>query len=223
MSDEKTPKASGPSPDIKVVDRRRWARQEDSGAAGDEKEWQPRKPTYVEDLEKQLAEKDEVLRSYIAKHKEAAAEFEAIRIRLRRDVVKDVERGTRAILAELLDVVDNLDRAIDSARQSTDSGMLLQGVEMVRDQFLAKLEGFKIKRLDVLDRRFDPARSEAAVTVPTADPSRDEHVVGIIRHGYEVNGEILRPAIVAVGRLTEEGREKGGREGKEGGEGKEGK
>jgi len=217
VPDEKRSKASPASADIKVVDRRWWTQKEDAEADG-ATEWQPRKPTYVEELEKQLAEKDEVLKRYIAKHKEAAAEFDSARIRLRRDIAKEVERGTRAVLAELLDVLDNLDRAIEAAGHSSDQGTLLQGVEMVRDQFLAKLEGFKIRRLDVLGRLFDPARSEAAVTVPVADPSKDDYVVGIIRNGYEIGGEILRPAIVAVAKLTGEGQEggqgKGGEEGK---------
>jgi molecular chaperone GrpE len=217
VPDEKLPNVSPASADIKVVDRRWWTQKEDAEAGGGT-EWQPRKPTYVEELERQLAEKDKALKGYIAKHEEAAAEFDSARVRLRRDIAKEVERGTRAVLAELLDVLDNLDRAIEAAGHSADQGILRQGVEMVRDQFLAKLEGFKIRRLDVLGRRFDPARSEAALTVPVADPSKDEHVVGIIRNGYEIDGEILRPAIVAVAKLTGEGQEggqgKGGEEDK---------
>ena len=203
MHEEKLDKPRGANPDIKVVDRRWWTQKEDAEGGGGT-EWQPRKPTYVEELERQLAEKDDVLKRSIAKHQEAAAEFDSVRVRLRRDISKEVERGTRAVLAELLDVLDNLDRAIEAAERSPDPGTLLQGVEMVRDQFLAKLEGFKIRRLGVLDRRFDPARSEAAVTVPVADPLKDELVVGIIRNGYEIDGEILRPAIVAVAKLTAE-------------------
>ena len=203
MHEEKLDKPRGANPDIKVVDRRWWTQKEDAEGGGGT-EWQPRKPTYVEELERQLAEKDDVLKRYIAKHQEAAAEFDSVRVRLRRDISKEVERGTRAVLAELLDVLDNLDRAIEAAERSPDPGTLLQGVEMVRDQFLAKLEGFKIRRLGVLDRRFDPAHSEAAVTVPVADPLKDELVVGIIRNGYEIDGEILRPAIVAVAKLTAE-------------------
>ena len=203
VHEDDLPRPSGQRSDIKVVDRRWWTQKQDA-EPGAETEWQPRKPTYVEELEKQLKDKDETLRRCIAQHKEAAAEFDSVRVRLRRDISKEVERGTRAVLAELLDVLDNLDRAIEAAGQSPDPGTLLHGVEMVRDQFLAKLEGFKIRRLDVLDRRFDPARSEAAVTVPVADPSKDELVVGVIRNGYEIDGEILRPAIVAVAKLTAE-------------------
>jgi hypothetical protein len=58
---------------VKVVDRRWWARQDDgsvpepSGGS---------KPTYVEELERQLAEKDRIAQEYIAKYRQAAAEFE---------------------------------------------------------------------------------------------------------------------------------------------------
>jgi molecular chaperone GrpE len=130
-----------------------------------------------------------------------------VKTRIRRDVVKDVERGKGAILAELLDVVDNLDRAIDAARQAAglqtggDRGdRLLEGVEMVRDQFLAKLEGLGLERMAPLGKPFDPARHEAATVVPVVDPSQDNVVLGIVREGYEFNGEVLRPALVAVGQ-----------------------
>jgi molecular chaperone GrpE len=202
---------------VKVVDRRWWARGDAGKEAGD---MPLRKPTFVEQLELQLAEKDEQLRATIAKYKEAANEFEAARLRGRREVTREVERGKRAILAELLDVVDNLDRAIEASRQAAarpgpeaapdprsepagaDFRTLLQGVEMVRDQFLARLEGFGVKRLEVLGCRFDPACHEAVTTVPTTEPARDDLVVGVIRNGYGIDGELLRPATVAVTRLV---------------------
>ena len=123
---------------MKVVDRRWWARGDDGSAP------EPSgrsKPTYVEELERQLAEKDRIAQEYIAKYRQAASEFEESRLRLRREISKDIERGRREILADLLEVVDNLDRAIDAARQAASPDALLQGVEMVRRQFLAKLEG----------------------------------------------------------------------------------
>ena len=184
--------------DVKVVDRRWWARGETS-EAGDEA--RTRKPTYVEDLERQLAEKDAALQSVIGKYKAASGEFDDAKARLRREIGKEIERGKRTILVELLDVVDNLDRAIESARHSTAGTTLLQGVELVRDQFLAKLEGLGVARMAALDQPFDPARHEAATTVPTREPDRDEHVVGVIRHGYTIGEDVLRPAVVAVARF----------------------
>lgn len=189
--------------DIHVVDRRWWARG-DAGA-GDEGATTFEKPSYVQELEARLAAKDEELRATIARYREANAEFEQARVRMRRDVAKDVERGTRAILADLLDVVDNLDRAIDAARTGTPGTALLQGVEMVRSQFLAKLDGHGVRTIDALGRPFDPGRHEAATTVPVTDPGQDGFVVGVIRQGYTIGDEVLRPAVVAVAAWTRQG------------------
>ena len=138
---------------VKVVDRRWWARQDDGSAP------EPRggsKPSYVEDLERQLAEKDRIAQEYIAKYRQASAEFEESRLRLRREISKDIERGRREILADLLEVVDNLDRALDAARQSPSPEALLQGVEMVQRQFLGKLEGLGVRAHRRRRRRIRP-------------------------------------------------------------------
>jgi molecular chaperone GrpE len=188
---------------IHVVDRRWWARDD---AAAAEASAQPlEKPTYVQELEARLAAKDEELRATLTRYREANAEFEQSRARMRRDVAKEVERGTKAVLADLLDVVDNLDRAIDAARTAAAGTALLQGVEMVRVQFLSKLDGHGVRPLDAAGRPFDPSRHEAATTVPVADPAQDGIVVGVIRQGYTIRDEVLRPAVVAVAAFENEG------------------
>lgn len=189
--------------DIQVVDRRWWARGET--AAGGSAVEPFEKPTYVQELEARVAAKDEELRATLTRYREANAEFEQARARMRRDVAKEVERGAKAVLADLLDVVDNLDRAIEAARSAGSDPVLLQGVEMVRGQFLAKLDGHGVRRIDAAGRPFDPACHEAAATVPVADPSQDGLVVGVIRQGYAIRDEVLRPAVVAVASFANQG------------------
>jgi molecular chaperone GrpE len=179
---------------VKVVDRRWWARGDDGEAPAE----RATKPTYVEELERQLADKDRIAQEYIAKYRQAASEFEDSRLRLRREISKDIERGRREILADLLEVVDNLDRAIEAAGRSASPDALLQGVEMVRRQFLSKLEGLGVRRIEAEGVSFDPARHEAVSTVPAANPEDDGRIVGIVRHGYTIGDDVLRPASVAV-------------------------
>jgi len=189
--------------DIHVVDRRWWARGETAaGAAADESF---DKPTYVQELEARMAAKDEELRATLVRYREANAEFEQARARMRRDVAREVERGTRAVLADLLDIVDNLDRAIEAARAAGSDPALLQGVELVRAQFLAKLDGHGVRPLDAAGRPFDPSCHEAATMVPVTDPAQDGMVVGVIRRGYAVRDEVLRPAVVAVAAFDNQG------------------
>jgi molecular chaperone GrpE len=188
---------------IQVVDRRWWARGETSDAGAADAPFD--KPTYVQELEARMAAKDEEVRATLTRYREANAEFEQARARMRRDVAKEVERGARAVLADLLDVVDNLDRAIEHARTVATDPALLQGVEMVRAQFLAKLDGHGVRPFDVVGEQFDPSRHEAATAVPVADAAQDGVVVGVIRQGYVIRDEVLRPAVVAVGSSGNEG------------------
>jgi molecular chaperone GrpE len=198
--DVPSPRRPGPPDgDIRIVDKRWWANETPATAeAGDRSD----KPAYVQELEQRLAAKDDELRATIARYREANAEFEQARVRLRRDVAKEVERGKRAILADLLDVVDNLDRALAAARASSADSPLLQGVDMVRAQFLGKLAGVGVRLVEAEGHPFDPTRHEAATTVPVTDPAQDGIVVGVIRPGYAIGEDVLRPAVVAVAKLT---------------------
>ena len=187
---------------VKVVDRRWWANQDaKDGGTGAPAASSSLKPTYVEELEQKLAEKDKQLQDAISRYRGAATEFEESRARLRREIGKDIERGRREILADLLDVVDNLDRAVDAARATGNTAdSLIQGVDIVRRQFLAKLEGFGVTRIESEGRPFDPSVHEAISAVPATDAIPDGTVAGVIRHGYRIGDDVLRPASVAVAK-----------------------
>jgi molecular chaperone GrpE len=187
---------------VKVVDRRRW--REDGEANPAAAEQRPLKPTYVEELEQRLAQAEQQTQDTLTKYREAAHEFEDARARMRKELAKDAERNRRDVLVGFLEVVDNLDRALDAARKSgtavTDP--LLQGVEMVRQQFLSKLEGFGVKRIESDGLPFDPRLHEAVTTVPAPDPASDGRILGVIAQGYRIGDDVLRPALVAVGKQS---------------------
>jgi molecular chaperone GrpE len=193
---------------VKVVDRRWWANPE--SASADRAPSGGLKPTYVEQLEAQLAEKDRQAQEYLAKYRQASAEFDEARLRLRKEISKDIERARRDVLIEMLEVLDNLDRAIDAAERSgANQGPFFQGVELVRRQFLARLESLGVQRIDAAGQRFDPALHEAVVTVPTPSKAEDGIIVGVVRPGYRIGDQILRPAAVAVGKCHMEQAERG--------------
>jgi molecular chaperone GrpE len=188
-------------PQLRVVDRRWWARKEGddpvepSGA---------RKPSYVEDLEKRLAEQAAQLQNYLTEHRRSLDEFEQVKSRIKREVAREVERGKRAVLVEMLEVIDNLDRAISAVRGTTGSdevsANLIRGVELVRDQFLVKLGAFGVIRTESLGLEFDATRHEAVTTASVADLAQDGVVIAVLKEGYAIGDEILRPASVVVGR-----------------------
>lgn len=193
---------AGDAPDVKVVDRRWWARdaaEHDEGARSD-------KPSYIEDLETQLADKDKLLTDYAARYKAAANEFEETRVRLRKEVAKDVEREKRGVLTSFLEVLDNLDRAIDASRDASDDHpgvvKLLNGVEMVQQQFLLTLGRYGVERIDAGGAPFDPNLHDAISVAPVTDTAREDIVVDVVKPGYQLGDEVLRPATVTVGKLA---------------------
>ncbi len=193
--------------DVRVIDRRWWARSEDDKADDG-----PRsdKPSYIEALEKRLEDKDVQLTNYAAKYKAAADEFEQTRIRLRREISKDIEREKRDVLAAFLDVVDNIDRAIDAARSTADdnptAARLVEGVELVKQQFLSTLEGFGVTPIDAAGQPFDPNLHDAISTVPVDEPDQTDVVIDVIKVGYAIGEDVLRPASVTVGKVAPEPR-----------------
>src|SRR4029079_4478716 len=166
---------------VKVVDRRWWARGEDAPGSDTAASL---KPSYVEELERKLADSEKQAQEYLGKQHPASHDMEVARARMRKELAKDAERSRRDVLASLLEVVDNLDRAIDAARKTTKtprpgSGQaprrgwgqetdapdpLLQGVELVRQQFLSKLEGFGVTRIPTEGPSFDPLGHEQVKT-----------------------------------------------------------
>jgi molecular chaperone GrpE len=184
---------------VKVVDRRWWANP-DPSATG-EGTSASLKPTYVEELEQKVVEKDQQIQEYLTKYRQAAGEFEETRIRLRREISKDIERARREIISDFLEVVDNLERAIEAARRSPSADNLLQGVEMVQRQFLGKLEGLGVTAIESTGAQFDPSVHEAISTVPAASPDQDNVVIGVVRQGYRIGADVLRPAAVAVAKV----------------------
>lgn len=193
MADEKHEEVA-----VKVVDRRRW--REDGESNPEAAPQTSLKPTYVEELEQKLAQREKEAEEYLAKYRQASREFEDARARMRKELAKDAERSRREVLISLLEVVDNLDRAIEAARSAASKDALLHGVQLVRDQFLAKLDGFGVKRIATEGAAFDPELHEAVSAVPTPDPTQDGLIVGVVRHGYRIGDEVLRPALVAVAK-----------------------
>lgn len=188
-----------PEPTILLNDRRFWRRD----AGDDDKDAKARKPSYVQELEQKLEDKETRLQATLTQYKEAKDEFEAARARLRRDITREIEAGKRSMLADILDVMDNLDRAIGAAQAgdgATDA--LLQGVQMVRDQFLLKLQGLGVTRLDALHQPFNPAHHEAVSIVPVTDVAQEGIVLGVVRDGYLIGEDTLRYGMVAVGKVS---------------------
>lgn len=141
-------------------------------------------------LEAQVAgERDRLLRT--------AAELDNVRKRARRDVADAEVRGRFEVLTELLPALDSLDLALGTSDPAGSAQRVLEGVEMVRRQFLAAMERFGMRPIEAGGARFDPAFHEAVAQRPSAD-HEDGMVIEELRKGYVLGERLLRASMVVV-------------------------
>lgn len=129
------------------------------------------------------------------------AEFENYKKRTGRENEEFRKYANEGLLKNLLPVLDNLDRAIAHGREGNGNGAekLLEGVEMIRRQFMDTLEKSGVTPIPALGEAFDPSRHQAVSQVETAD-APDGSVTEEYQRGYFFRERVLRPAMVVVAR-----------------------
>lgn len=130
----------------------------------------------------------------------ALRELEAAKARVERDAQRAADDMREKLVLDLVPVLDNFDRTIAVAEQGGASQAMLQGVRLVRSQFVQVLQKFGVERIDAKHQRFDPRIHDAISMVPVSHPSAHDVVVDQIEAGYRFGDRLVRPAKVVVGR-----------------------
>jgi len=195
-----TPAAAG-EPAFRVEDRRHWA---DGSSEGDATEDRPEPrgttPSIVDEYRERAEAAEARLQEYIEAFKRFRAEQEEVRVRLARDVDRRTEVRFGELVSELLDTVDNLELALEHARQTSAAEGLARGIELARKRFLDTLESHGVERFGQAGVPFDPNEAEALRVDPVATVEQDGVVTEVLRPGYRLAGRVVRAARVAVGR-----------------------
>jgi molecular chaperone GrpE len=132
----------------------------------------------------------------------ALRELEAAKARVERDAARAAQELREKLVVELLPILDNLDRTIQAAEKGREANALVEGVRMVRSQFMGTLQRMGVERIDSRHQPFNPAIHEAVGTVPVTHPAAHNVVVDQLEAGYRFGERLLRPAKVVVGRHT---------------------
>lgn len=128
-----------------------------------------------------------------------AAEMENMKKRFEREKDNLLKYGHEKALTSLIDVVDNLDRTVAALEGETDAKILniVEGVNMVRDQFVGALKKHGLEMIESVGKPFDPNFHEAMAQQP-AEGKEDDTVLMEYQKGYVLNGRLLRAAKVIV-------------------------
>lgn len=137
-------------------------------------------------------------------HRRLAADFNNFRNRVQRDIALAVEQAERKILLEVLPVLDNFERGLGASYQDVDS--FRAGVELIQKQFAEALRRMNVEPLPLkVGDSYDALHAEALTTF--SDPNLpDGAVAAVYERGYNLKGQLLRPARVVVNRLQDPGK-----------------
>ncbi len=126
-----------------------------------------------------------------------AAEFENWKKRSRKEQADTEQKAKESVLRDMLEVIDNLERANAAFADSTDPKAVQQGVHLVLRLFQSKLERQDVRPFEAKGQPFDPRVHDAISQVPTADAPPGS-VLNELQKGYKMGDRLLRPASVVV-------------------------
>ena len=129
-----------------------------------------------------------------------AAENQNTRKRLEKSKQEALRYRHQDILRDLADVIDNFERAIESAGESRDFDSFYEGIVMIEKQFSGMLvERYGLEKIGAEGEDYDPAAHEAMMLEESAEVEKDT-VKQVYQAGYRLHDRILRPAKVVVAR-----------------------
>ncbi|HEY8502704.1 MAG TPA: nucleotide exchange factor GrpE [Solirubrobacterales bacterium] len=147
-----------------------------------------------QDLDALLADAHKERDEYLELARRTKADFENYRKRVATDLEAAKVRGKIEVAREVIEAVDNLERALEAA----DGGEgLATGVEMVLGGLRETLTRHGVEVVDPKGEKFDPNRHEALSTQP-AEGTESGVVVEVLQKGYTLGDQLIRPARVVV-------------------------
>ncbi|MEW6989538.1 nucleotide exchange factor GrpE [Colwelliaceae bacterium 6441] len=139
-------------------------------------------------------QKDSVIR--------AKAEVDNVRRRAAQDVEKARKFALEKFAGEMLVTVDNLERALQSIDKEEENNKgIIEGVELTLQGLIASLEKFGVKSVDPQDQPFNPELHQA-MSMQEVEGVAPNTVIAVMQKGYELNGRLIRPAMVMVSKAA---------------------
>lgn len=165
---------------------------EDSGQESESSE--------ISEIKEEENEVEELSKKYLR----LAADFENYKKRMSKERTDSVAYGNEELIKELLNVLDNLQRALEHTEQQDDAKPIIDGVKLVQKQFLSSLEKFGVQAIDASKgKEFDPKLHQAIEHAESSEIAPGL-VLSEMLPGYTLKDRLLRPALVVVSKDVDE-------------------
>ena len=146
-----------------------------------------------------LEEKAEELRTAQDKYLRLAAEFDNYKRRSQRDQSDAIKFANEKLIKDVLPILDNLERAIQSGQEQKTTEALLEGVILTHKQFLETLTKIGVQQISSIGEPFDPTKHQAVAQVESSEVQPNT-IIEEFQKGYFLHERIIRPAMVTVAK-----------------------
>jgi molecular chaperone GrpE len=153
----------------------------------------------IEEAQRKTRLAEDRLTEVLAAYRKLKTENEGFRDRITRNLERKFEQRRERLLLRFIDILDNLDRALEAAESAHASNSLIEGLILVRTQLLQTLQEEGLERIPVLGLPYDPNFSETVGTQAVQDPEHHHVVVKELLRGYRLNGRVARASRVVIG------------------------
>ena len=153
----------------------------------------------VTKLREQFAEKSDSCKRLEEEYLRALADFDNLRKRTQRDSEVSRRYALEALVLDLLPVLDNFDRAVQTAGDGASAESLKKGMDLIRRQLCEALSKHGVQEYTCVGTQFDPRKADAISFVHT-DEHKPGTVVNEVCKGYSCGERVLRPARVVVAK-----------------------
>jgi len=151
----------------------------------------------VSSLREQLRQEQERSKEHLNKLLYAQADFENYRRRLNQEVESRIDAGKARLIQKMLAIVDELELALNAAKNTEGANAVANGLEIVLKKFSDLLTAEGLSAIDSVGRKFDPTMHEAVERIPCDD--KDEGtILEEVRKGFTIKGKLVRPSIVKI-------------------------
>jgi molecular chaperone GrpE len=151
----------------------------------------------VEEPISALEESGRLASEYLDHLQRLQAEFDNYKKRVDREKAELIEYASAELVSELIDIMENLERGVASAKGSDDIDSIVKGMEMVSTQLKDILGSRGLKPIEAVGKKFDPHYHEAMMMTPT-DEYPYNTVIEEFQQGYTIKDKVIRYSKVRV-------------------------
>jgi molecular chaperone GrpE len=155
----------------------------------------------VTTLREELEEAKSQIEEYYSRLQRLQADFENYKRRTKVENEEFLKYASIELIRELLEVSDNLERAIKSMKMADGANGLAEGMEMIRKQFCEILNRNGVTAIKAVGEQFDPYVHEAIMNVISDDYPNNE-IIEEFKQGYILYDKVIRPSVVKVSKRS---------------------